>query len=123
MPTHVTFEGQLCADSAHTRDGVRQVDPKVDARLFVPIDVESFKSVESGQPLYESVIYTHECFICTERTVAARTHARTRSIQSGVGTTIEIKPIKNEDYESAEKIGNPMEARSNSLIGDRCMDR
>ena len=36
---------------------------------------------------------------------------------------MEIKPIKNQDYESAEEIDNPMEARSNSLIGDRYMGR
>ena len=63
-------------------------------------------------------------FICTERVIAALERMLSNSIdRSGVGTTIEIKPIKNEDYESAEKIDNPMEARSNRLIGDRCMDR
>src|ERR1051325_3793235 len=39
----------------------------------------------------------------------ARTNARRQSIQSGVGTTTEIKPIKNEDYGGAEEIDNPME--------------
>jgi len=56
-------------------------------------------------PLYESVICIHEYFfICIERIVAALNPRSNTSIQFGVGTSMEIKPIKNQDHESAEKI-------------------
>lgn len=66
----------------------------------------------SARPSLRDVIQDAR-FRMLERTVAALEPTLEDVDPIGVDTTMEIKPIKNEDYESAEIIDNPMEARSN----------